>query len=116
MSSSVSTKPIPKICSQTRFTKVLDVSGLSLLVIHIARPNRFFGASIGIEGSEAGTSGSTVSPFTNQLPLTKTCVVRFIDKGFSIMMGVVGTLLLSSDQKSFFAEAAFGLSKNESVK
>src|SRR5215471_18531002 len=100
-SSSVSARPVPKSCSHTRFTIVRAVSGLSLLVIHIARPNRLCGAFLGRGFNECGTAAVTTSPLTSQLPRSKTFVGRCIDNGLSIMIGVVGTFVVSNDQNSF---------------
>src|SRR5690606_1178314 len=77
MSSRVATIPLPKICSQTRLTKVRAVSGFSLLTNHLERPNLFLGHS-GFQGLMLReVTGSTVAVFMSQLPRSNTRVVRF---------------------------------------
>ena len=46
-SSNVSARPLPKSCSQTRFTMVRAVKGFCFEVSHIARPNLLRGALAG---------------------------------------------------------------------
>src|SRR5438477_11453664 len=98
ISSNVSASPVPNNCSQTRFIIVLAVSGFSLLVNHMARPRRLLGAFFGIGFKACGTAGVTISPFTSQLPLSKTFDVRCMVDGLSIIIGVVGTFAFKSDQ------------------
>src|SRR5436190_4105993 len=100
-SSNVSARPVPKSCSQTRFTIVRAVSGFCLLVIHMARPRRLLGAFLGRGFNEWGTAGITRSALTSQLPRSKTFVGRCIDMGLSIMIGVVGTFAVNNDQNIF---------------
>src|SRR5258706_4508323 len=101
MSSNVSARPVPNNCSHKRFTIVLAVSGFLLLVPHIARPRRLPRAFFGMGFRACGTAGLTISPFTSQLPLSKTFVVRCIAGGLSIITGVVGTFTVSNDQYNF---------------
>src|SRR6187549_184840 len=101
-SSRVSARPVPKSCSQTRFTNARDVRGFCEDVSHMANPIRFLGARSGKGFKEFGTSGSTLSPLTNQLPRSKTKVSRRMDAGFSIITGVEGTFDLNNFQNVFF--------------
>ncbi len=57
-------------------------------------PNRLCGAFAGNGFNEWGTSGFTSSPFTSQLPRSKTWEARCISDGLSIITGVVGTSAL----------------------
>ncbi len=84
-------KPCPNNCSHKRFTMVLAVSGFFYLVSHIARPSLFAAHLLAMDSENAAHPAVTSSPFTSQLPLSKTLVFRNISLGFSIIIGVVTT-------------------------
>src|SRR6476646_1255687 len=108
-SSNVSARPFPNNCSHTRLIIVLAVNGFSLLVNHMARPRRLLGAFFGIGFKACGTAAVTTSPFTSQFPLSKILVGRCMSDGLSIMIGVVGTFAVRSDQKIFLFVSYPGL-------
>ena len=88
-SSLVSTRPMPKTCSQKRFTSTRAVSGLFVSTSQRAKASRFVPLFGGKGFSTAGTPGDTRSPFVRKLPRTSMCVSRgFASSSSTIEVGI----------------------------